>query len=433
MRNDVEPSNSPAQTTQTPDMYNRLLTTMHGGTPDRWPFVARIELWYSSHSRAGTLPARYMEPSADQDPSVISIFTVPIRKDFRGARLTDIHRDIGMGQQLQGIAHSRRLRGVELVMRIDDEEFYHEQDPVVDYFPRLFDCLLMDQPGDTTAEFITPKGTLIAKSTLVEDMIVSGTIPVLTEHPVKSMDDFPALEYIYTHAEFVPKFDWVYDSQKRMGHDGFVAAMLDRIPFQKMALDLIGEVPTFYALYDNPSLIEKTMALMNEVTLDDIRHLAEFDWPYIQFDDNLDGMITNPKLFPEYCLPYYHRYTDLFHAQGKKVGSHTDGNLKRLLKLLPESGLDVFESFTPFPLTELTFAEAFTEWQGKGPLIWGGIPSSILQVDTSQEDFEKYIDNMLNLVGSKPMLFGVADLVTSDNLIERVRYIAQRIEQHKIN
>lgn len=421
------------ETKQTPDIYNRLMTTMRGGKPDRWPFCARTELWYSARSRAGTLPAKYMEPSADREPSVISIFTVPIRKDFVGARLTDIHRDLGMGQQLQGIAHSRRLRGVEVKLSLDDKVFFHAKDPIVDYFPRLFDLLLLEQPGDTTAEFITPKGTLIARSTLVEDMIANGTIPVMTEHPVKGDDDFPALEYIYTHAEFVPKYDWVYDNQKRMGHDGFVAAMIDRIPWQKMALDLIGEVPTFYALYENPRLIEKVMALMDEVTLNDIKNLEGFDWPYIQFDDNLDGMITNPKLFPDYCIPYYQKYIDMFHAQGKKVGSHTDGNLKRLVPLLPETGLDVFESFTPFPLTELTFQEAFEAWKGKGPLIWGGIPSSILQPDTSQEDFEKYIANMLEVVGSSPHLFGVADLVTSDNIIERVRYIAEQIEAHEID
>jgi len=34
------------------------------------------------------------------------------------------------------------------------------------------------------------------------------------------------------------------------------------------------------------------------------------------------------------------------------VGSHTDRNLKPLLRLLTESGLDVCESFSPYPLTE---------------------------------------------------------------------------------
>jgi hypothetical protein len=40
---------------------------------------------------------------------------------------------------------------------------------------------------------------------------------------------------------------------------------------------------------------------------------------------------------------------------------------------------------------------------------------------------------MIEVVGDSPMMFGVADLVTSDNLIERVRYIADQVEAHKIN
>jgi len=69
-------------------------------------------------------------------------------------------------------------------------------------------------------------------------------------------------------------------------------------------------------------------------------------------------MMTNPNLFREYCLPQYQKYTDTLHVQGKKVGSHTDGNLKPLVDLLPKAGLDVCESFTPQPLTELLFKEA---------------------------------------------------------------------------
>lgn len=55
--------------------------------------------------------------------------------------------------------------------------------------------------------------------------------------------------------------------------------------------------------------------------------------------------MTNPNLFKEYCLPYYQKYADLLHAQNKKSCSHVDGNLKPLVKLLPESGLDIYESF----------------------------------------------------------------------------------------
>lgn len=421
------------QVIQLPDMYNRLLTTMRGGKPDRLPFVARMELWYSCHSRAGTLPPEFMQESADQEPSVISTFTVPIRKDFRGARLSEIHRAVGMGQQVQGIAHSRRLRGVEIIQRANGEEFYHEKDPVIDYFPRLFNDMILDREAEMEAEFITPKGTLTTRSTLTSEMVANGTIPVLMEHPIKGPDDFPALEYIYTHAEWVPKFNWVYHNQARMGTFGFMVPFIDRIPFQKIALDLLGEISTFYAINDHPSFVEKMMALMDEVTSEDVRQIAALDYPYIQFDDNLDGMITNPKLFPTFCIPYYQKYTDLLHQQGKKVGSHTDGNLKRLVDLLPETGLDVCESFTPAPLTQCTFDDAWNAFREKAPLIWGGFPSVIFQPDTPEEEFHQYIEHVLGLVGSQPVLFGIADLVTCDNMIERVQYLAQRIEEHELN
>jgi len=99
--------------------------------------------------------------------------------------------------------------------------------------------------------------------------------------------------------------------------------------------------------------------------------------------------------------------------------------------LIPESGLDVCESFTPQPLTELLFADAWKKWQN-GPLIWGGIPSDLLEERTDQADFEAFVENLLATVGSSPIIFGVGDMVLDNNRIERVKYIADRIEAHDL-
>lgn len=79
----------------------------------------------------------------------------------------------------------------------------------------------------------------------------------------------------------------------------------------------------------------------------------------MEYVDHSDGFMTNPRLFKKYCIPAYHRYLDLFHAQRKKVGSHTDGDLNALLTLSPETGLDVYESFSPEPLTSTAFEDAW--------------------------------------------------------------------------
>ena len=333
-----------------------------------------------------------------------------------------------MGQQLQMILHARRLHGVELVMRHNGEEYYRQSDPLVEYFPRLFDKMLRDRPGETIAEFITPKGTLTTRTVLSPEGVTQGVVPLMNIHPVKGPEDYPAFEYIFEHAEFVSEFTHVEETQTRLGEFGFVVPMINRTPFQQLALDHVGEVAFFYMLYDHPELVEKMMLLLDQMMLEDLRQISSYSGIYVQFDDNLDGMITNPRLFKTYCLPYYQHYTEILHAQGKKVGSHTDGNLKRLLAMLVESGLDVCESFSPAPLTECTFDEAWSAWQESGPMIWGGIPSPLLEPQTSEPEFNIYLDQVLQAAQQHPMILGIGDFVMPNNLIERVQTIAERVE-----
>ena len=78
----------------------------------------------------------------------------------------------------------------------------------------------------------------------------------------------------------------------------------------------------FYLLLD-----EQLLRILYELGLDAL---------YVKFPDNLHGRITEARLFQRYCLPVYQRYAEVLHAQGKVVGSHTDGDVKPLLRLLEE-------------------------------------------------------------------------------------------------
>jgi hypothetical protein len=91
----------------------------------------------------------------------------------------------------------------------------------------------------------------------------------------------------------------------------------------------------------------------------------------------------------------------------------------------------VCESFSPEPLTECAFEEAWETWQN-GPLIWGGVPSPILEERTSEADFQDYIHRLLEIIGNRKIILGVGDMVLGNNLIERVEYIAKEVEQHRL-
>jgi hypothetical protein len=273
---------------------------------------------------------------------------------------------------------------------------------------------------------------------LLEENVFTATEAYLKEHLIKEEADYRTAAHILEHAEYVPLYDKVYTSQAELGENAFVVPLLHRIPFQQTLLEYLGEAPLFYALYDAPAPLRKLLDQLDEQLTDILDKLAEFHSPYVEFPDNLTSSMTNPRLFWEFCLPKYQKYTEILHGQGKKTGSHTDGNLKGLLGLLAESGLDVCESVSPYPLTECPFEEIWSAWRN-GPILWGAIPSPILEDRTSEADFWQWIERLVSTIlnpsdegagdtGRLPIL-GVVDLFMRHNSIERVRDIARLLEQ----
>ena len=387
---------------------DRVVAVLTGRRPDRHPFIGRLQLWHASHRRNGTLPA-----------------------DLVGLSLTDIHRAVGMGQQVVAPAFGYRLVGATVTCTFAGETIYRAADPLLTSFPSFAELIPDDRPGQAEVIVTTPVGRLSVHWEVNDQMVVTGTRPYKLDHLIKEDEDYRTVEYLLERAEFNPQFDRCYAEQARLGEIGLVVPSLNRIPFQHLLLEYVGEAPLFYALHDNPEPVHRLLHLLDERTADALRQLAAFDMPYVEFTDNLESGITNPRLFTRYCLPAYRRYAEIVHRQGKKLGSHTDGNVRPLLKLLAESGLDVCESFSPAPLTPCTFEEAWETWRD-GPIIWGGIPSPILEARTSEAAFREHISRLLATIGDRPIILCVVDLVMSINSIERIRYIAEQVEAHPL-
>jgi hypothetical protein len=345
-----------------------------------------------------------------------------------------VHAAVGIGREKFSIPYALKLRGVEMAVYFEGEPVYRETDPETLYFPAQFapEEIPRDKPGTSVVEYKTPLGSVSVSYEFAESMIsLSGMEPYLSSHLIKEAADYRIIEYILEKMEFVPRYDEFAAEEKQIGDHGFLVPCIHRIPFQQALLEYLGEMHLFQALYDSRDALDRLIHLLDVQMVEIVERLAQTNLPYIEFGDNLDGMMTNPDLFRAYCIPQYRKYCDILHRSGKKVGSHTDGNLKPLADLLPESGLDVCESFTPMPLTELRFEEAWEKWR-KGPLIWGGIPSDILEERTDRQYFETFVDAFLETVGRDLIIVGVGDMVLDNNRIDRVRYIADRIEGHVI-
>ncbi len=387
--------------------YDRMLAILQGRKPDRYPFIGRLELWHAGLQYKNSLPEKY----ADME-------------------LTDIHRDINYGQLKLQDVYKKRYHGVEMVIFFNGEEIHSEQDPILFRMPDVR-SVVPDVIGDTRVEFRTKAGTLSVEYTVLDAMLATGARAYMTKHPITSLDDFPIVEYIIKNTELVPDFETFYKMQQDFGGDGWVVPTMERVPFQQLLIDFVDTTEFFFVLHDNPVQIQRLLTLLDEQVIAVMEMLGGLETPYVEIGDNVDGMMTNPRIFEQYNMEMYHKLSDMAHAQGKKIGSHMDGDLKPILSQIKESGLDVIESFTPTPLTPMTLEETLDLW-GDKPIFWGGIPCIYLEEDASQQEFEEYIHYLLETLGGRRAILNVVDMVLPINKIERVQRIAEIVEEHEL-
>lgn len=389
-------------------MREKAWISLRGELPPQLPFITRLEAWFRSHQRTNTLPPAY-----------------------QGFSLNDLHRKTGIGQLKFVNAYAFRLRGVELKVNFNGTLTYHQTDPVIENFPSLWDVVPTTQAGETEVEIITRRGILRLRHGLLEEHVRCGLDPYLQKHLIDSVEDFSIAQNLIEQMEFVPLFNRVKEAYDEVGENGLVVPLLQRIPFQQVLLEYLGEINTFKQLHYERKRVESLLQQLDEQLLDILPKLSPLaaatpeGVPYVEFPDNLHGMMTSPPLFRQYCLPAYQKYTDILHTQGKKVGSHTDGDMRPLLHLLAECGLDVCESFSQQPLTSCSMEEALRVFQN-GPMIWGGIPSPWLEENVSQAEFEANIEQLLSII-ERPFILGIVDLFMYHNSIERASYISRRI------
>lgn len=385
------------------NMRERALAVLRGETPRRLPFITRLEAWYKGHTRAGTLPA-----------------------PLRGLTLQEVHAAVGIGRLKFSSPFALRLRGVEVQATFNGEALFQAYEPVIENFPGMWDIVPTDRVGETVTQLITPRGRLTLRHRLLAENVRTGTDPYLVRHLLQGEEDFPVLEYILDKAEVVPLHEKIREDEALVGSHGLVVPLLYRIPFQQILLEYLGEVALFRALHVAPAAIQRLIDLLDRQMMLLIEAVEPLEVPYVEFPDNLHGPMTSPRLFREFCLPAYQKYCGALHSQGKKVGSHTDGNLQPLLDLLPHTGLDVCESFSPHPLTPCTFEEAWRAWEGR-PIIWGAIPSPILEDRCSPDEFHAYLANLFRLL-DRPIILGIVDLFMVHNSIDRAIEIAAWLE-----
>jgi methylmalonyl-CoA mutase cobalamin-binding domain/chain len=386
----------------------RIAAALRGESVDRLPYVPRLDLWYLANSTAGTLPRQHAGRAMNE---------------IARAEGWALHHRFADNQLAPEFQPQYLHRGINV---------FYSRDTVFDVvLPKDVEVKVARSGARTRVEYHTPLGMVSTTTHYdVESQKNGITIPALVEHLIKTPVDYAPAGYLFEHMDVVPSFErfrrW---SAEDMRDDGLPIAIgsLDASPFHLIQRDLSDQTQFFIHYKDHypemRGLAERIAPLMDKM----IRILADSPAEVVWWGANFDDMLTFPPYFEKEIQPWIRKAAGALGAAGKLLLCHTDGENRGLMDLIRDSGMHVAESICPAPMTRVTFAEYYRRWSPRLTL-YGGIPSTVVLPETSEADFEAYLDGFFRAVApGNRLVVGVADEVPPKAIFARLQRIGERI------
>lgn len=246
----------------------------------------------------------------------------------------------------------------------------------------------------------TPAGELHQTHTYAP----AGNTWFLTEHPVKTEDDFAVLRFIFKNAQLTPNPAAADDIIRAVGDDGLVLPLFNIIGktcFQSLIEHWVGTEELIYALYDYPDTVSETLDVMRKKSLDSTEMALGCSAEGMLFFEDTSTSNYSPAMFEKYIAPEISVWAKMMHQCGKFLVHHACGALRGVIRQMGETGADVIESISPPPTGDIELWEAAEQLPPNVALIGGIEPTVILGSD--MDSYEKYVRCLIDKM--KPYRF----------------------------
>ena len=359
---------------------DRALAAMRGQPVDHIPFIARMDLWYSFHRNGGTLPP-----------------------PFENASLWDMQRELGIGIFGFGVW---------------DVPFYK-------LVPRQVEITHQDERGETMTQYHTPYGTLTGVERMTEELKNAAGAGARVAFLFKDDRDYDALQFLIEHTEVVENLAAYQEFVDAIGPDGLALPFTGWLPAHQLMIHYMGYEKFYYELHDRTQRVEALIEALTEQYRQILALVADCPAQAIEVGANYDEQMTPPPVFDTFFAPFYREAREVLSRHNKIMTVHGDGEMRQLLKRLMNCGIQVVEALTPKPMTSIDIAETRRLW-GDRVAMWGGLASVILTDTFSDEEFERYLEELFCAVApGDRFILGFGDNVPTDALFHRITRVAQ--------
>ncbi len=361
----------------------RLLAILDGRSPDRIPWIPRLDIWHRAQVHWDTLPDR-----------------------LKGLSLRDVERALGAGTPARE-GHVFRIEHRNMEVKVHEEGF------------------------NTITEYVTPKGTVRAVQSRSDYEASVGIIAQLpTECPLKSVEDYDIWTYVLENRVYIPTYEEYEAYDRDIGDDGLPMVAAGDCPFHHWLLNLVGYQQGYMHLMDFQDRVEALFQVMTEKDREMWEIVAKSPGKLFLHGVHLSSQMTPPRYFDKYITPYYQEFTELLHAHGKSLTMHADNDTSASLQGIMEAGCDMVECFGTDPMAKVTLKDARDAW-GASVIIWGGIPAVILEEGYPEEKFEAYMEDIFRTIApGDAFILGIADNAMGGSILSRMEKVTEMVEKY---
>ena len=361
----------------------RIKAAIWGEPLDFIPAVFRLDLWYSWSKKSRTLP-----------------------QEIDGMTLQEVEAFLGFGRS----ARRAKVFKTQLTGSIECVDTY-EDDRIITHWH-------------------TAKGSLREVRVSTPEDRSAGISPTIVEYPIKTQQDYAIFQEVMQNTIFTEAYDDYRSYDAEIGESGLPLVVLGPIPFHDILVRWTGYETGFIHFLETPEVFLDAVEVANATYCRMWDIVGDSPAQLIMHGVNFDTAMTSPPIFREHFLPYIEAFSDKMHEKGKRVACHADGNMKGLLGLIVEAGYDVADCFACYPMVTCTLSEAVEVW-GNKVTIWGGIPSTLLEPNTTIDVLNSHLTNVYNCIkSSERFIWGLADQAMPTSSWENIKHIAEWIEKH---
>jgi len=235
----------------------------------------------------------------------------------------------------------------------------------------------------------------------------------VVERMIKGPDDYAAVKFMVEDEVYEPAYEGLEEMEEKVAQHGVLQTGTGYTPLMQLVVNYMGFKRLVIELRRRREKVEELLEAIDGKMKERMGIVARSPVRIVNIGDNIDGLLINPDLFEKYCVPRYQEYSEILHRGGKIAQSHMDGRLACLKDLIPETGLDVVQAFTPPPIGDLPLSEARRKW-GEELAIWVNVPEVIFY--RPADGVKSYIRSLLREAApGRGLVLGITETVPPDH------------------